>query len=293
MEQEIISHLVRKYKEQYFEDLTIKHSQHVGGGCISNSLKLTTNHGEFFLKWATNCPDDLFVREAECLKELASAGHSGLIIPQVVLENEADDIPGYLLLEFFPTGHSASEDKRLGKGLARLHRMTSMAFGFHHNNYCGATAQDNNWNISWVGFFGEQRILALVNKIEKARSLSSDEKDTYHRLVDRLPELIPDQPEASLIHGDLWSGNYLYTSTGPALIDPASYYAHREMELSIMTMFGGFSKSTWNAYQNEYPLNPGWEERVQLYQIYHILNHYYLFGGSYGSQALSVAKRFL
>lgn len=293
MEQKIRNYIIEAFQSRFSKELIIHDKQAVGGGCISHSLKLNTNQGEFFLKWNPDTPDDLFVREAECLKELGDAEQSELLIPKVILEKEADHIPGFLLLEFLPSGHSENEAEKLGIGLARLHRKTNHSFGFHHDNYCGATPQRNNWSKSWIEFFGQQRILNLVREISLVRGLSSNEEDTYYSLVDRLPDLIEDRPEASLIHGDLWSGNYLYTSNGPALIDPASYYADREMELSIMTMFGGFSRTTWDAYQHEYPLNPGWEERVQLYQIYHILNHYYLFGGGYGNQALSIAKRYL
>ena len=293
MEQEIISIVKKKYKEKFSDDLHIFKTQPVGGGCISSSLKLQTNQGDFFVKWNGSGPDDLFVREAECLRELALANVPQLAIPEVLLEKEKDETSGFLLLKFLQTGHSASEDEKLGIGLAHLHRKNHERFGFYHDNYCGSTRQNNQWNTSWIDFFGRQRVLYLVEKIRNSRGLSSNEEENYEKLVSRLPGLIPDQPGPSLIHGDLWSGNYLFTTQGPALIDPASYYADREMEFSIMTMFGGFSQTTWRAYQQEYPLNPGWEERVQLYQIYHQLNHYYLFGGSYGNQALRIARQFL
>jgi len=293
MEKQIISHITKRYQSEFSEALVIHKTQAVGGGCISHSIKLETNRGAFFLKWNSSVPQDLFVREAESLIELGAVDQSDLLIPKVILANEASELPGYLLLKFLPSGHTAAEDEKLGIGLARLHRHTSDSFGFYHNNYCGSTEQDNSWNPSWVDFFGQQRIVYLLEKISQTRSLSSTEKGTYFKLVDRLPKLIPEKSEASLIHGDLWSGNYLHTTNGPALIDPAAYYADREMELSMMTMFGGFSQTTWRAYQNEFPLKAGWEERIQLYQIYHVLNHYFLFGGSYGNQALRIAQRYL
>ncbi len=293
MEQKIISQIIEEFQNKFEKELIIKNRQAVSGGCISNALLLETNRGDFFLKWNSSTPDNLFVREAEALQELGTAELSGLIIPKPILAKESDQLPGYLLMDFLPAGHTSSQDEKLGTGLAQLHRKTNKSFGFYHDNYCGATEQDNRWNKSWIDFFGQQRMMYLVDKIERTRSLSSTEKNTYTKLVERLPELIPSDSEASLIHGDLWSGNYLYTEKGPALIDPASYYADREMEFSIMTMFGGFSHATWASYQNEYPLNPGWEERVQLYQIYHILNHYYLFGGSYGRQALRITKQYM
>ncbi|MGQ7870299.1 fructosamine kinase family protein [Sunxiuqinia sp. sy24] len=293
MEQKIISHIIETYQATVGNELVIKNKQAIGGGCICTSVKLETNQGNFFLKWNSNMPDDLFVREAESLEELGQADQSELLIPRVILAHEADQVPGYLLIEYLSPGHSHSEDEKLGIGLARLHRKTNNAFGFQHNNYCGATEQDNRWNSHWIDFFGNQRIRYLLEKISKHRSLASGERNTYDKLVERLPELIPAETMPSLIHGDLWLGNYLYTAQGPALIDPASYYADREMELSMMTMFGGFSQTCWSAYQNEFPLNPGWEDRIQLYQLYHVLNHYYLFGGSYGDQAQRMAQRYL
>lgn len=116
---------------------------------------------------------------------------------------------------------------------------------------------------------------------------------TYEQLIDRLPNLIGHQPKPALNHGDLWSGNYMYAADGPALIDPASYYADREFDLAMMRMFGGFSSIVWSAYHEVYPLPKEWEERSDLYMLYHVLNHYYLFGGHYGQQALGIAKKYI
>ena len=123
--------------------------------------------------------------------------------------------------------------------------------------------------------------------------MSSGEQEIYEKLVSRMPDLLVHQTMPSLIHGDLWSGNYLYTSEGPALIDPACYYADREMELGMMKLFGGFSSKVWQAYQYEFPLPERWQQRIRLYQLYHLLNHYLLFGGSYGEQALEIAKAYV
>ena len=120
-----------------------------------------------------------------------------------------------------------------------------------------------------------------------------EEELIYNRLLEKIPELIPADSKPALIHGDLWSGNYMISANGPALIDPASCYTDREMELGIVTMFGGFSQQFYDAYQEAYPLPSDWRERNRLYQLYHILNHYYLFGGSYRSQALQIAKSYI
>ena len=133
----------------------------------------------------------------------------------------------------------------------------------------------------------------MVDLIRMQGGYNSATIAVFEKLVNKLPELIPEGSKPALIHGDLWSGNYMYTSAGPALIDPAACYAGREMEMGIMTMFGGFSQRFWDAYNEEYPLPPDWRERNKLYQLYHILNHYYLFGGGYGQQAVSVARRYV
>jgi fructosamine-3-kinase len=131
-----------------------------------------------------------------------------------------------------------------------------------------------------------------VEQIRSVRGMSSGDLKTYEKLIGKMPQLLSHSTIPSLIHGDLWSGNYMYTTNGPALIDPACYYADREMELGMMKLFGGFSAGVWKAYQDEFPLLPDWQQRIPLYQLYHLLNHYLLFGGSYGSQSLNITKAY-
>jgi fructosamine-3-kinase len=125
------------------------------------------------------------------------------------------------------------------------------------------------------------------------RPLPDSEVKIYEKLLQRIPDLLPQDSQPGLIHGDLWSGNYMITKDGPALIDPASCYAEREMEFGIVTMFGGFANRFFSAYNEVYPLSPDWRERNNLYQLYHVLNHYYLFGGGYRQQALRIAGMYL
>lgn len=266
-------------------------TQTIGGGCINHAMLLKTSCGKFFAKYNHNGPPDLFLREAECLEELKKAD-SGLLVPEVFVKTSIDkDNPGILITEYLPAGSAVNNEEELGRGLAKLHQFTRKQFGFYHHNYCGATLQDNDWNDNWIDFFGRQRIQHLLKLIKNTRSISSEMK-TYEILLQKLPEFIPANVQPGLIHGDLWSGNYMETTQGPAVIDPASYYADREMELSIMNMFGGFSSRFWEAYKEAYPLPAGWKERNTLYMLYHYLNHYYLFGGHYGSQAHAIAKKF-
>jgi len=120
-----------------------------------------------------------------------------------------------------------------------------------------------------------------------------EDRMIYDKLLNRISTLIPEESVPVLIHGDLWSGNYMISKNGPALIDPASYYADREMEFAIITMFGGFSRRFYDAYNEINPLPAGWKQRNSLYQLYHVLNHYYLFGGGYRAQALQIAKSYV
>jgi fructosamine-3-kinase len=265
----------------------------VGGGCINNALSIHTSVGDYFLKWNATAPGDLFLKEAEGLEEMRTYDNLFLHIPKVIWSREVNQFPGLLLMEYLPPAIiTDGYDERLGRGIARLHRKTAYSYGFYHSNYCGTTQQDNTWTKSWPEFYAQRRIGALVEQIVTVRGMTISEQKIYEKLVDKMTQLLAHSTIPSLIHGDLWSGNYMYSSYGPALIDPACYYADREMELGMMKLFGGFSPVVWNAYQEEFPLPVGWQERIQLYQLYHLLNHYLLFGGSYGLQSLEIAKMY-
>lgn len=290
----ITNRCLDKLSDIYGQKVILRRIEHLGGGCINHALLLKCDIGDFFLKWNPSCNSDLFIKEAAGLREMSLVHNEFLIIPQVIWEKEVDELPSLLLMEYLqPSVNTSGYDEKLGRGLAILHRHTNNEYGFHHDNYCGATVQNNQWNASWVDFFGWQRIMHLVHLIAATRGLTISEIETYEKLVDRLPIFLSHNTKPSLIHGDLWSGNYMYTANGPALIDPATNYADREMEFSIMTMFGGFSPRFWDAYQEMYALPDGWKKRNQLYQLYHVLNHYYLFGGSYLSQANQIARQFI
>ena len=280
--------------EIYERELKIISYSSIGGGCINHASKLETNCGNFFLKWNNNCASDIFIREAESLKELKKAAGDFLAIPEVFAAKRADETPGFLVLEFLESGYSlGNSQEKLGRGLAKIHQFSHSKFGFYNDNYCGATLQNNLWKDNWIEFFRDNRIDFLLKLIDKERPLPADERKIYEKLTERIEFLIPSQSVPVLIHGDLWSGNYMITEHGPALIDPASYYADREMEFAIMTMFGGFSQRFYDAYNEVNPLPAYWKQRNSLFQLYHVLNHYYLFGGSYRNQALQIARSYI
>jgi len=265
----------------------------LGGGCINHASKIETSAGIFFLKWNANCAADMFLREAESLKELRKAARDQLIIPEVFAAKQVDSTPGFLVQEFLPPRYSQNtDDEKLGRGLAFMHKFSNESHGFYNNNYCGATLQNNLWQKSWLVFFRENRLRFLLNQIQKERPLPNSEIKVYEKLLDKLSGLIPENSTPAIIHGDLWSGNYMITEKGPALIDSAAYYADFEMKFAIITMFGGFSQRFFDAYNEVNTLPSEWKKRNKIYQLYHILNHYYLFGGGYQNQALEIAKYF-
>ncbi len=290
-----INNLVASALSEVFGKACIINAESVlGGGCINNALKLETNCGNFFLKWNNNCAQDIFIREAESLKELKKAAGSFLIVPEVFAAKKVDETPGFLVLEYLAGSRSDSRnDEKLGRGLANVHKFSNREFGFYANNYCGATVQNNEWKKSWLEFFRDNRLRFLLKLIGNKRPLPVEDQKIYEKLIERAEDLIPDDSIPVLIHGDLWSGNYMFTENGPAIIDPASYYADREMEFAIMTMFGGFSQRFYDSYNEVFPLPSDWIQRNSFYQLYHVLNHYYLFGGSYRTQALQIAKSYL
>jgi len=287
LEKEVESLLSRQLERE----VKIESSASLGGGCINHASVLVTSAGTFFLKWNRQCAADLFLREAECLKELKKAAGNELVVPEVIIAREVDETPGFLVLEYLEPGYgSGDRDEILGRGLAVIHQFAGEQFGFYSDNYCGSTPQNNAYTKSWPVFFRDNRLLFLLNLIRQKSPLPSNEMQVYDRLMEKIPELLPEKSSPVLIHGDLWSGNYMDTAHGPALIDPASVYADREMEMGIMTMFGGFSARFYDAYNEVNPLPAEWKERNRLYQLYHVLNHYYLFGGGYRSRALQIAK---
>lgn len=279
-------------QEALGSDIRLDNFHYTSGGCINNAVRLTTDQGDFFLKWNPDIPDDMFAREAEGLQLLKNA--NALRIPSVIkfgkLENK-----NYLLLEHVKTAPQASgywED--FGRSLAALHRNnTSENYGLDHDNYIGSLHQDNDWNPDWISFFMEQRLESQLRLALRSRLVDHQFADRYRAFYHHLPALLPVEPPA-LLHGDLWSGNVM---TGPdgrvCLIDPAVYYGHREIELAFTQMFGGFDPRFYAGYDEAYPLHPGFDQRVDIYNMYPSMVHVNLFGTSYLPGVERVLRRYL
>ena len=269
-------------------------SSPVSGGSIHEARKISTSEGEFFAKWATHGPDDIFLREAEGLEALRAASRE-IVIPRVLAAaGPSQGVPAHLILEHLPPATHAPHkgEETLGRGLAAIHRATRASFGFDTPSYCGLTRQNNRESATWPEFYRDRRLRPLLHELSRRQPLTLAECHVYERLMSRLDALLPRDASPSLIHGDLWSGNVLLTTRGPALVDPACAFTDREMEFGITTLFGGMPSRAFAAYEEAWPLPLGWRDRNPLYQLYHLLNHAVLFGGHYGYDAHRIAARY-
>ena len=265
----------------------ITSSNNVHGGDINQAAKVSLDSGDtFFVKWNNSAPDNMFETEAKGLQQLAEA-NTELIIPEVHLQK--DD---FLVLGWVEEGGGKDNSAfNFGVELAKQHKSTSDRFGLDHDNFIGRLKQSNTPHSNWADFFAIERIEPQIKMgIESgklARTLFKDVEGFYKKLG----AIFPNEP--SLIHGDLWSGNYMFTRTGKASIyDPAVYYGHREMDLAMTRLFGGFSANFYEGYNSEFPLAGGFDSRVSICNLYPILVHANLFGGSYCRQAENIIKRY-
>lgn len=266
----------------------IQTRESLSGGCISEVCRLHLSGGStLILKYHPQPPPNLFIAEAAGLEALRQ--RQALRIPQVHFRTE-----NQLLLEDLGQD-SPSPDywTDLGRGLAHLHSETNAQFGFGSDNYCGATAQSNRLHEDGFEFFAQQRLLALGIQARERGDLNSREFAQLETLASNLQRWIPVMP-AVLIHGDLWSGNVHCTKEGePALIDPACYWGWAEAELAMTDLFGGFPEAFYASYRETGELREDWRDRVPLYNLYHLLNHLLLFGGSYHRSVTSILDRFV
>jgi protein-ribulosamine 3-kinase len=266
-------------------------SEPLSGGSINQVYRLTTSHGVYCLKYnnAAAFPE-MFESEARGLRLLASAGE--VRVPQPLLA----DTPGrysFLLLEYIAPGPAAKDlMERFGISLARLHRHSAELFGLDHSNYMGSLAQHNTPHGTWADFFAQERLEPQVRLAMNAGLLPADLLSHFESLYRNLDEIFPNEPPA-LVHGDLWGGNYLVTEQGQAaLIDPAVCYSHREVDIAMSTLFGGFSSGFYESYLDEYPLAVGWRTRLDLCNLYPLLVHLNLFGRGYLSQVVTIIRRY-
>lgn len=263
----------------------------VGGGSINDAFRLSSSAGPFFVK--VNAADrfqSMFAAEADGLQRLAAT--RALRVPRTISVGEDHD-QTYILMEWIAEGPKGDRFwEGLGHGLAALHSHVGEQFGLERDNYIGTLKQPNSWCGTWHEFLIQRRWEPLIRLACDRGRLGMGDRLRAERLYSALPDLYPHEAP-SLLHGDLWSGNILCTEDQePVLIDPAVYNGHREVDLAMTLLFGGFSPIFYSAYESALPLAPDWRERTPLWQLYPLLVHLNLFGGGYRDQVTAVLKRY-
>lgn len=264
----------------------------VAGGSINACVRFETSRGPVFVKHGPLSALDMYSAEAAGLDALASAG--AVRVPAVLGVGATDD-EAFLALEWLDLrAPDRKSQTRLGEQLARQHRSTQAGFGWHRDNTIGSTPQPNGWCDDWVEFLRERRLLFQLDLAERAGA-PARLIERGRRLCESLGALYEGyQPLPSLLHGDLWGGNWSATVDGqPVTFDPAVYYGDREADVAMTRLFGGFGPSFYAAYEASWPMDSGASVRVPLHTLYHVLNHFVLFDGGYAAQAQGIVDRLL
>ena len=268
----------------------------IQGGSINQAACINTNQGKFFLKWIFDPLPQMFALEAAGLANLRATNTTRT--PNVIAfqDSTPDHCPAYLLLEWIPQSVVTNAGMEiLGHQLAALHRCQSanLNFGLALDNYIGSTPQINTWSRDWSLFFRDHRLTPQIQRAAKNNLLPIARHKALDQLLSHLDHWLPtDAFTTSLVHGDLWRGNILQSREGePILIDPAVYYAHREVDIAFSELFGGFPPIFYSAYNHAWPLDSGYKERRDLYNVYHLLNHLNLFGETYGTSIDTILRQ--
>ncbi len=262
----------------------VQNQRRVGGGCINEAMVLEGDGQAYFVKLNSSSSCSMFRAEMAGLEAIAATGC--LRTPHVIASEVTGD-SCWLALEYIALRSPGPKSSRqLGEGLAAMHEVSAPSFGWQQDNHIGATEQVNGWSDNWVDFLGRQR-LDYQLRLAASRGAPAALRQKGARLLEQLPRFFDAyQPRPSLLHGDLWSGNWAADETGSAVVfDPAVYFGDREADIAMTELFGGFDRHFYQAYRSTWPLDGGYRTRKNLYNLYHVINHFNLFGGGYGRQA--------
>jgi len=270
------------------EPFIAKQHRGIGGGSINDAYLVTDDKRKYFVKLNRSSLAEMFEAEAAGLSELAAS--QSIHVPQPICQGVSGN-HSFIVLEFLELGNGDSS-QALGKQLAAMHRTTRQRFGWDRDNTIGSTPQINSQSDDWVEFYSKHRLLFQL-RLPGAQRYGKQLVSAGEELVEHLGVFFESyQPQASLLHGDLWGGNYATMRNGaPVIFDPAVYYGDREADIAMTELFGGFGRRFYDAYNDAWPLDPGYALRKTLYNLYHVLNHLNLFGGGYGDQAYSMIGR--
>ncbi|MEH6308486.1 fructosamine kinase family protein [Olivibacter sp. CPCC 100613] len=285
---ENIEEVIRKLLGTSFQ---IRNMLPVSGGDIHKNYQIQGTNQSFFIK--INDADalpNIFVLEREGLKLLKRIG--GAVVPELLVAGQFNK-EAFLLMPWIERGENNKEAQAsLGRMLAFVHKNTQDYYGLEYDNYIGSTPQHNTPNASWADFFIEERLKKQLERSQSIGLVDDTLLNQFEQLFERLPSLFPVEPPA-LLHGDLWKGNYMINQAGvPFLIDPAVYYGHREMDLALTQLFGGFDQLFYDAYQEIFPLEKEWMRRTDLWNLYILLFHANVFGGSYMKQVRQIVDKY-
>ncbi len=269
-----------------------KHQQASGGGCINSTYTISDGHDIYFLKLNDAQLNEMFNAEAEGLNEIHHS-HS-IRVPEVICTGISGR-QSYLVLEHLVFAHGESySHQQLGLDLAQMHQHCRDQFGWRRDNTIGSTAQFNQQDSNWIEFWRQQRLGAQLQLAASNGYGGQLQKRGEQLLCDLRYFFAGYSPQASLLHGDLWSGNYAFDTNGqPLIFDPAVYFGDREADIAMTELFGGFNSHFYQAYQEALPLDEGYQTRKTLYNLYHVLNHLNLFGGGYLNQAETMLEQLL
>ncbi|MBU6080604.1 MULTISPECIES: fructosamine kinase family protein [Allobacillus] len=282
--------LVNKLFEQTGIEEAIQQIQSVSGGSINDSYWIQTASQQYFMKVHTDSPQDFFHIEKTGLDQIRST--KTIHVPEVI--NYSDEQgEAYLLMEWVEGKQTSKTDVMLGRNLALMHQQTNSKHGFYSDTYIGTLPQTNAMCASWVDYYRDFR---LKNQLElgiQTKRIHGVRREKLERLMERLDELLPNDVSASYLHGDLWGGNWLVGPKGvPYLIDPSFLYGHRLFELAFTELFGGFSQTFYNEYNEVYPIDSYYKDIKEIYQLYYLLVHLNLFGEMYGASVDRILNRY-
>ena len=269
----------------------ITKTQSIGGGSINQAFLVQTSSSSFFLKYnSAQAHPLMFSSELQGLQLLNQT--QTIRIPQAYYAYEGNEY-SFILMEYIEQkGYAHDFWEQFAQDLAHLHTQSASSFGLVFPNYMGNLSQSNIQHSSFTEFFIEERLEPQIRMARNNGSLSSKHSRQAENLYSELDSIFPSE-NPSLVHGDLWSGNFMSDETGHAvIIDPAVYFGHREVDIAMTTMFGGFSTEFYEFYQKSFPMEKGWQERIPFYNLYPILIHINLFGESYLGEFERVLNKF-
>lgn len=266
----------------------ITDTRSVSGGCINQGYQILGNGNSYFVKLNQASQVEMFHAEALGLKQMSQT--KTITIPQPICWGVVGN-SSYIVLEWLNLSRG-NNWLEMGRQLAMMHQQgTADKFGWEINNTIGSTPQINIWMDNWADFFAEQRI---GYQLRLAHTKGGNFPDTDRVVTAVRKRLTHRQPTASIVHGDLWSGNADFTADGqPVIFDPAIYYSDREVDIAMTELFGGFPNSFYQGYNQQWQLDSGYQKRKTIYNLYHILNHFNLFGGGYASQAKRMIQQII